>query len=250
MRPSASASGTRRHGRSRLLGADPSPPVTQGHASTPHLWARAAHDLRQPVQAALLLVKVLGDEEDPVQQRRLVDHTATSLSSLHQMIEVLALLSRIEAGSQALPLRTCHIAAALDATIKKMLKVATERDCLLQVRNMQGTVRSNAKLLAMVTESLILNAMKLSEGKSMSVGCRKHSNYLRLEVRFSGVRVDAWTGAFVQLQPVADRPYGGELGLGPLLLERVCERLGHRVYQRTLPRNGRLLAMELPVVSA
>src|SRR5262245_17856980 len=252
MRTSAArkGSGTRDHGRSRLLGAEPSSPVRRGRTSIAHLWARATHDLRQPVQAALLLVKVLGEEEDPVQQRRLVDHTATSLSSLYEMIELLALLSRIEVGSQALPLRTCHIAAVLDATIKKMVNIASERGCLLQLRSMQGTVRSNAKLLGMVTESLILNAMKLSEGKRISVGCRKQSKHMKLEVRFSGARVDAWTGAFVELPPTADRPYIGKLGLGPLLLERVCERLGHRVYQRTLPRNGQLLAIELPLVSA
>jgi two-component system, sensor histidine kinase len=225
------------------------PPMGHGWETTAHIWARAAHDLRQPLQAALLLVKVLGEEVDPVQQKRLVGYTATSLSSLYEMIEVLALLSRIEAGSQAVPLRSCHISAALDATMKVMLKVASERGCPLQLRNMQGVVRSNAKLLGMVAKSLILNAMKLSEGKRISVGCRKHSSHLRFEVRFSG-RVDAWKGAFVQLPPAADRPYAGELGLGPLLLERVCERLGHRVYHRTLPRNGQLLAMELPSVSA
>jgi two-component system, sensor histidine kinase len=229
---------------------EPSPPMGHGLETTAHIWARAAHDLRQPVQAALLLVKVLGEEVDPVQQKRLLDYTATSLSSLYEMIEVLALLSRIEAGSQAVPLRSCHISAALDGTMKAMLKVASERGCPLQLRNMQGMVRSNAKLLGMVAKSLILNAMKLSEGKRISVGCRKQSNHLRFEVRFSGVRVDAWKGAFVQLPPAAGRPYVGELGLGPLLLQRVCERLGHRVYHRTLPRNGQLLAMELPLVSA
>jgi two-component system, sensor histidine kinase len=233
----------------RLLDrVEPSPPMGHGWEPTANIWARAAHDLRQPVQAALLLVKVLGEEVDPVQQKRLLAYTATSLSSLYEMIELLALLSRIEAGSQAVPLRSCHISAALDGTMKAMLKVASERGCPLQLRNMQGMVRSNAKLLGMVTKSLILNAMKVSEGKRISVGCRKHSSHLRFEVRFSGV--DVWKGAFVQLPPAADKSYAGELGLGPLLLERVCERLGHRVYHRTLPRNGQLLAMELPLVSA
>src|SRR5262245_50465894 len=69
----------------------PSPPMVHGRERTAHIWARAAHDLRQPVQAALLLVKVLGEEVDPVQQRRLLDYTATSLSSLYEMIEALAL---------------------------------------------------------------------------------------------------------------------------------------------------------------
>jgi len=238
-----------RDGARPLDRVEPSPPMGQGWEPTAHIWARAAHDLRQPVQAALLLVKVLGEEGDPVQRKRLLDYTATSLSSLYEMIEVLALLSRIEAGSQAVPLRSCHISAALDATIKTMLKVASERGCPLQLGNMQGMVRSNAKLLGMITKSLILNAMKLSEGKRISVGCRKHSSHLRFEVRFSG-GVDTWKGAFVQLPPAADRSYVGELGLGPILLERVCERLGHRVYHRTLPRNGQLLAMELPLVSA
>ena len=214
------------------------------------LWAQAAHDLRQPVQASLLLIKVLGEEPDPVQQKRLLDHTATSLSSLYEMIEVLALLSRIEAGLQVVPLRTCRIPAALDGPIRSMVKMAAERGVPLRLRNMQGMVRSNAKLLAVAAKSLILNAMKLSDGKGISAGCRKHGSHLKFEVHFSGVRVDAWTGAFVQLPPAGRRPRVGELGLGPLLLERVCQRLGHRVYHKTLPPNVQLLAMEMPLVSA
>ena len=50
--------------------------------------------------------------------------------------------------------------------MKAMVKVASERGCPLRLRNMQGMVRSNAKLLAVATKSLILNAMKLSEGKA------------------------------------------------------------------------------------
>jgi len=167
------------------------------------------------------------------------------------MIEILVLLSRIEAGFQVVPLRSCRIPAVLEATMQKMAKVALERRLPLRVRNMQGVVRSNAKLLVVVTKSLLLNAMKLSCGDGVSVCCRRRGNQLRLEVQFRGASIvgSSEKGAFVQLPPLASRPIACELGLGLLLLESLCHRLGHSLHQRQLARDNQLLAIELPLAS-
>jgi two-component system CheB/CheR fusion protein len=203
------------------------------------------------VQAALLLTKTLEAEAPRVEQKLAAGYLAATLSSLSQMIEILALLSRIEAGLQVVPLRSCKIAAVLEATIQRMAKVASERRLQLRVRNMQGVVRSNPKLLIVATKSLLLNAMKLSCGDGISVCCRRRGNQLRLEVQFSGASIagSSEKGSFVQLPLLASRPIASELGLGLLLLESLCHRLGHSLHHRHLARDNQLLVIELPLAS-
>ena len=62
------------------------------------LWADAAHDLRQPAQAALLVTRMLAVESTRSKQKFAAQNVAAALESLCEMLEVLALISRIEAG--------------------------------------------------------------------------------------------------------------------------------------------------------
>ena len=73
------------------------------HESIAQLWAQAAHDLRQPVQAALLVTRMLEAEAARAEQKRAARHVAAALESLSEMLEALALMSRIEAGLQRFP---------------------------------------------------------------------------------------------------------------------------------------------------
>jgi signal transduction histidine kinase len=218
--------------------------------SIAQLWAQAAHDLRQPVQAALLVTRTLEAETARVEQTRAARHVAAALESLCEMLEALALLSRIEAGLQVVPLRICQLSDVLAPAIREMAELATERGIPLQLRSIKGRVRSNPKLLVIAIRSLLLNAIRFGNGDSMRVCCRRRGSLLIFEVQFTGARLDAGNerNAFVQLSPLADRPIASELGFGLSLLEHLCQRLGHSLHYTKLPRDGQLLAMELPLV--
>jgi signal transduction histidine kinase len=131
------------------------------YESLAQLWAQAVHDLRQPVQAALLHTKMLDGASEPAELRRTARHIGTALESLYGMLEVLTLLSRVEAGLQMVQLRTCQLADVLAPTIREMAEIASERGLPLRFRNIRGLVRTNPTLLATATRSLLLNAMKL-----------------------------------------------------------------------------------------
>lgn len=219
----------------------------QGEAIA-HLWARAAHDLRQPVQAALLVVRMLEQELAPAEANQAAGHIAASLESLSEMLEFLVLLSRIEAGLQTVPLRPCRLADVLKVTMADMAEIAAARSVRLRFRNMQGVVRSNSRLLSLAARSLLLNAIRFGNGRGILASCRRRGNQLRLEVRFEGGSLDAAArgDAFVQLAPLRDRAVAGELGLGLFLLEHLCRRLGHSLHCAASPQGGQLLAIELP----
>jgi signal transduction histidine kinase len=220
--------------------------------SVAQLWAHAAHDLRQPVQAALLVTRMLEAESARTAQKRAARHVAVALESLSEILEVLALLSRIEAGAQIVPLRICQLSDVLEPTLREVAEIAKERGIPLRLRNMRGVVRSNPKLLPLVTRSLFLNAIKFGNGDRILARCRRRGRQLTFELQFGGAPLDGGSerNAFVQLSQVADRSVAGELGLGYSLLEHLCHRLGHSMHYTKLPRDEHLLALELPLAPA
>jgi signal transduction histidine kinase len=218
--------------------------------SIAQLWAHAAHDLRQPVQAALLVAKMLEAESARTAQEQATRHVAVALESLSEALEILVLLSRIEAGLQGMPLHNCQLSDVLESTMREVAGIAKERGISLQLRSMRGVVRSNPKLVAVAIRSLFLNAIKYANGARIRACCRRRGSQLRFEVQFGGASLDGRSrrNAFVQLSPVVGRSVAGELGLGLILLEHLCNRLGHSMHYIKLPRGGQLLAMELPLV--
>jgi signal transduction histidine kinase len=219
--------------------------------SVAQLWALAAHDLRQPMQAALLVARMLEAESVRIAQKRAARHVATALESLSEIIEVLALLSRIEAGLQIVPIRICHLSDVLAPTLLQVTEIATDRGIQLRHGSMRGAVRSNPELLSMATRSLLLNAIKFGSGDKILVSCRRRGSQLRLEVQFRGALLDGPNErrAFIHLPPSADRRVASELGLGICLLSHLCHRIGHSLHYTKLPREKQVLAMVLPLAS-
>jgi K+-sensing histidine kinase KdpD len=220
--------------------------------SIAQLWAQAAHDLRQPVQAALLVTRMLDAESARTEQKRAARHIAAALESLSEMLETLALMSRIEAGLQVVPLRICQLSDVLGPIMREMTELAAERGISLRFRSVRGLVRSHPKLLVLATRSVLLNAIKFGNGDRILACCRRRVGQLRLEVQYSGASPSGADerNAFVQLFPLANLSIARELGLGLSLLEHLCRRLGHSLHYTKLSRDGQLLAIELPLAPA
>lgn len=222
------------------------------HQSIAQLWAQAAHDLRQPVQAALLLTKMLDGASEPAELRRTARHIETALQSLYGMLEVLTLLSRIEAGLQTVRLRTCQLADVLASTLRETTEIAAERGIQIRARNMRGVVRTHPTLLAAATRSLLLNAIKFGNGGEILVSCSRRGSQVRLEAHFKGASLGAGNkrNAFVELSARRDGALASELGLGLALLGPLCRRLGHDLHYTSSPPDGQLLAIALPLPAA
>jgi two-component system, sensor histidine kinase len=217
-------------------------------ASIAELWSRAAHDLRQPVQAALLLSKMLDGASASPDMRRAARHIGASLNALYGMLEFLVVLSRLEAGLQSAPQRNCQLADVLAVTLREASKIAARRGVALHVRGVRGLVKSNPHLLATAIKSLLLNAIKFGSGDEITACCRRRGDQVAFEVRFKAAAVDpaSETSAFFELSTPGAGASSCELGVGLVLLERLCLRLGHSLQQTSAPPTGRLLALWLP----
>jgi signal transduction histidine kinase len=220
-------------------------------ASIAQIWAQAAHDLRQPLQAALLLTGGLDGNSEPAELKRTAKHIDGALRCLDEMLEMLLLLSRIEAGLQMAAPRSCELADVFEPVIQETTAVAAARGRRLSFGRIEGMVHGHPKLLAAAARSLVLNAIEFADGEEVSVACRQRGDTLRLEAAFASARVDAGAKcAFVQLAPSRKGSADGVLALGPVLLAHVCRLAGH-AFENDQPSPGRRqLALVLPVSGA
>ena len=195
------------------------------------LWAQATHDLRQPVQAALLLTNMIDGTSTQPEARRAIRHIGTSLRSLYGMLEFLTVLSRLEAGLQGVSLRTCQLADVLAATLREMTKVSDKHGIRLQTRNLRGLV----------------HAIKFGNGEEISACCRRRGDQVGFEIRFRGTSDPATEKcAFFELSTLSGGSRASELGVGLALLEQLCRRLDHSLQQAISPPAARLLVIWLP----
>jgi signal transduction histidine kinase len=225
------------------MAQDPDKPT-----SIAHIWAQAAHDLRQPVQAALLLAGGLDSSSEPAELNRNAKHIDSALRSLDEMLEILIMLSRIEAGLLMQTVRLCDMADLLEPVMQDAKQLAERRDQRLSFGKIEGQVRSHPKLLAVTARSLIINAIDYADGEEISFTCRRGGNAVRVEAEFAGARIDAEIAkrAFVQLAPSRKGSVDdGALGLGPVLLEHVCRQLGHKFEHGETSPGRRRLALVL-----
>jgi signal transduction histidine kinase len=226
-------------------------PAGQG-ASIAGIWVKAAHDLRQPVQAALLLSRALEDLTDPAELKRTASYLEGAMRSLHEMLEALLLLSRVEAGVHSIAMRTCDLAEVLRPGMQEAANLAGKRGRQLRLRGPSGTVHSHPTLFAATAKSLVVNAIEFGTGEDILLACRRRGNQASLEVVFKGAEINAVDAkrAFIQLSPPFGDETGGVAAFGPALLEHVCRLLGKGLERGTPLPGWQRLGLLLPLAVA
>ncbi len=223
------------------------------------IWARAAHDLRQPVQAMLLQLPALDRPSSQAERRRAVGQLECALLSLRDMLEMLTLLARVEAGLQDVTSQTVKLEDVLSPLIKRLSDSTRARSVKIPSSGTRALVRSHPALLDLSIKSLMLNAVALGSGGAIAISCRKRGDQILLEIGFNGVPTEVGRdrSAFVLLEAggspdgtVGAEPQAGELGLGLDLLEHLCGHLGHALEASGAEGSARTLAIVMPLAKA
>jgi two-component system, sensor histidine kinase len=211
------------------------------------LWAQASHDLRQPVQALLILTRTILFASDDVELRRAVEHMEKALDALQGKLELLTELSRLETPE----LRHCSLAELHNRVMAEMEAVAEQHGIGLRSRSPRGVVWSDSKLLVMVFRSLIMNAIRLGHGGDILVGWRRRGAHVRLELYFKAPPIGALQArsALIELRHRSDGKPTGALGLGLGFVAHLCRALGHGLEYTRLPANGQRIAVSLPLTA-
>ncbi len=215
--------------------------------------AAASHDLRQPVQALMLLMDTLAERtSDPI-TRGLLGTMDRALGALKSLLDGLLDVSRLEAGAITPTLRPFPVAELLDRCAANSQPVADQKGLSFRIRPCTAAIVSDPMLLGRVLQNLVENALRYTERGGVLIGCRRRGDHLRIEVWDTGIGIpadqqDDIFEEFVQIGNVSRNRDQG-LGLGLAVVRRLSIMLGHRVTLRSAPGRGSMFAVEVPLAN-
>ncbi|HYC02190.1 MAG TPA: PAS domain S-box protein [Azospirillaceae bacterium] len=215
--------------------------------------AAASHDLRQPMQGAMLLASVLEGYLPSGTGREVLGHLDRSLHALKGLLDGLLDISRLDAGTVKAEPRDFPLAELLADLEATHGPAAAARGLSWSVAGVGGlVVRSDPTLLGRVVRNLTENALRYTPaGGHVRVACRRAGDAVRIEVRDTGIGIPADKCAeifeeFVQIgNEGRDREQG--LGLGLAIVRRLSRLLGHPVTVSSEPGCGSCFTVEVPL---
>ena len=211
------------------------------HAKSRFL-AAASHDLRQPLHALMLFVRVLKRKPKGAEVTDLIENIDSAVSSLSKMFDALLHVSRLDAGVIAARISPVPLRELLNGLSAGYEAEARQRGLRFRCRiSGEPIVLADPALLETIVRNLISNAIKFTKTGSILVISRRRSNRLLIEVHDTGPGIVAERqksvfDEFERDQMQADGPNHG-LGLGLSIVHRYAKLMGAEV--NLLSRVGR-----------
>jgi two-component system, sensor histidine kinase len=222
------------------------------HAKTRFL-AAASHDLRQPLQAAILLADLIAQKpEAAAPASGSADGLRRTLDDMKRLVDSLFDVSRLDSGAVRPEITTFPLQSLLDQITITYRRLAGIKGIALVVVPTDAVVRSDRVLLARMLSNLIQNAVRYTHTGQVKIECQPAGDHLRIRIEDTGVGISQqdlsriWQ-EFEQLHnPERDRRQG--LGLGLSIVRRLATLLNHRVEVSSGPGQGSCFIVSVPLV--
>ncbi len=224
----------------------------EANLSKSKFLAATSHDLRQPLQSALLFAGVLhrhiADDEGRVPLASL----ERALDTLKNLLDSLLDVSRLDAGVIVPQLADFALGPLLDEINASYAPIAASKGLEFQVEQGGGplAVHSDRLLLGRMLRNLVENAIRYTERGHVRVTCEAIRDGIAIRVRDSGIGISGEQlgkvfEEFHQVgNPERDRSQG--LGLGLAIVQRLSRLLNHPVHVTSEPGRGSLFSVEVP----
>lgn len=215
--------------------------------------AAASHDLRQPLQALVLLQELLAQKVTDPDGRKLLTRVDRTLDSMAAMLDGLLDINRIEAGAVEVRPGRFDLDALLAETVNGLAVQAEASGLRLRFVRSGLTVVSDRRHVAAMLQNLVANALKYTSKGGVILGGRKRGDRVMIEVWDSGIgippeKVETVFQPYQQLGPAAaDRSRG--LGLGLAIVRSLGDLLGHRISLRSRLGRGSVFGINVPLAA-
>jgi signal transduction histidine kinase len=212
--------------------------------------AAASHDLRQPMQAVVLLVENLRERAHEPAVRRVVESISTSVGAMSALLNEILDISKFDAGIVKPQRSVFPVASVLDRLRSAFAYPAAQHDLAFRVRPCTAVVETDPILLYRILVNLTNNALRYTRKGGVLVGCRRRPEGLWIEVWDTGIGIpgDKYEDVFREFHQLAnaqrDRDQG--LGLGLAIVERTARLLGHPLKIASRVGRGSLFALQVP----
>jgi PAS domain S-box-containing protein len=212
--------------------------------------AAASHDLRQPVQAMVLLVSALSARLRSHPTAAVVDKLRRALDALQTLLEGLLDISRLDAGVVEARPQPMPLGALLERLAGEYRMRAAAAGLELRAVYTSAWVNSDPALLERILRNLLENAIRYTPRGGVLMGCRRRGGDVLVQVADTGIGIPADQQErvfqeFVQMDNAA-RDRGKGLGLGLSIVRRLAGLLGHGLDLRSQPGRGSVFSLTLP----
>jgi PAS domain S-box-containing protein len=206
------------------------------------LLAMLSHDIRNPLNAVMGVVQLLGRSELNERQQRHVQLLKSSSENILQLLDRVLELSRAEASSLALEEAAFAVRPVVEGVVSTFRTAADDRQLTLRCEIEDGvpdTVVADRIALGQILTNLVGNAIKFTESGSVTITVEAKDNSadavtLRFAVADTGIgipadRLERIFDEFTQASYETAARFGGS-GLGLAISRKLLALYGSRVH--------------------
>ncbi|MEJ2533297.1 MAG: hybrid sensor histidine kinase/response regulator [Halioglobus sp.] len=220
-------------------------------ASRTRFLAAASHDLRQPLNAAILYLASIdrdGLEQADAESLRGI---GLALENLNSLLSALLDISRLDSGGLQPEPDDFPLHTLLQRLAREYEPVAQVKGLDLRVLATNAVVHSDIMLLETVLRNLLSNAIKYTREGRVLMGVRRRGDRVRIEIRDTGIGIagEHLQRIFDEFWRAPDAPSAdeGSTGLGLSIVERICRLLGTGIEVQSAPGRGSAFTLTLPL---
>jgi signal transduction histidine kinase/CheY-like chemotaxis protein len=219
-------------------------------ASRTRFVAAASHDLRQPLNAAVLYLETIDQQLLSSADAESLRGVELALGTLNNLLATLLDISRLDSGG----LHPEPANFGLQGLFKRLAveygSIADTTELELKVRPTSLVVNSDIMLLETVLRNLLSNAIKYTDRGRVLMGVRRRGDKVSIQVTDtgSGISAEHLEKIFQDFwrAPGASSGVEGSMGLGLSIVQRICLLLGSNIQVKSAPGKGSTFSLELP----
>ncbi len=219
-------------------------------ASRTRYVAAASHDLRQPLNAAVLYLETIDQKHLSAADAEGLRGVELALGTLNNLLATLLDISRLDSGGLHPEPANFGLQGLFERLAVEYSSIADTTELELRVQTTSVVVHSDIMLLETVLRNLLSNALKYTEKGRVLMGVRRRGDKISIEVIDTGTGIspehidkifqDFWRA------PGARSGAEGSMGLGLSIVQRICQLLGSNIQVKSSPGKGSIFSLELP----
>ncbi len=228
----------------------------KANLSKTRFLAAASHDVLQPLHAAQLVVSTLADIQDSKQGKRLIGQVERSLDTMHELLQTLLDISRLDAGVVVPSFESVSLRSVVASLLSDFRPIAADKGIELRSRTQDLAVWSDRRMLRRVLQNLVSNSIRYTVTGKVLIGTRKRGDNLVIEVIDTGVGIPADQEEHIfdefhrgAVAKSAEDSTNAGLGLGLAIVKRLVNAMNHSLALSTRVGHGTRISLTAPLAA-